>query len=421
MPYSNHVQLIARHFNWCFCSSFWPVLSRPSRLPKLALRDAYPKMNFPLPVGMEEPLDGTGRFFVVEQEGTIAIVPKVADGKPAKEFLNITNRNPHTSLEEGLLGLAFHPQFKNNGLFYVYYTQHTPRHSVVSEFKVSGSDPNVADLKSERVLLEVPQPFDNHKCGRIQFGPDGYLYIGLGDGGAGNDPFNNGQNTAVLLGKILRIDVNTRGTMAQGGKQVPLPYGIPSDNPFVAERELYEHGVRREIWAYGLRNPWRFSWDRQTGDMWAGDVGQDYWEEIDLIVKGGNYGWCVREGCHHFKPGPDGARYIDPVMEYPHQPKMQAECKFPDHSIGMSVTGGFVYRGKKFPELQGVYVYADYVLGTFWGFRYRDGKVRENGTLLEQSKNITSLAEDSDGELYALSYDGHIFSIAVADPKYAAK
>jgi glucose/arabinose dehydrogenase len=394
-------------------SSLFLAGSAPGQpLPKIALRDAFPGMTFPLPVGMEESPDGTGRFFIVQQEGIIAVVPK-GGGTPAKEFLNISDRKPHTSLEEGFLGLAFHPQFKNNGLFYIYYTQPSPRRSIVSEFKVSASDANAADPKSERILLEIPQPFENHKAGQIKFGPDGFLYIALGDGGRGNDPYNNGQNTAVLLGKILRIDVNSRATVTEAGKKKELPYGIPKDNPFVSEPELYEHGVRREIWAYGLRNPWRFSWDRETGDLWAGDVGQDTWEEIDLIVKGGNYGWCVREGFHHFKPGPDGARYIDPVMEYPHDPRMLTQSKFPNHSVGSSVTGGFVYRGKKFPELQGVYIYADYVLGTFWGFRYRDGKVMQNGSLLEQPKNITSLAEDADGELYALTYDGHIFSIFV--------
>lgn len=384
-------------------------------LPKIALRDNFPGMTFPSPVGMEQPPDGTGRFFVVEQDGVIAVVPPNAEGKPAGEFLNIADRKPHTSTEDGLLGLAFHPGFRTNGLFYIYYTQFNPRRSVISEFKVSDADPDAADLKSERIVLEVPQPFENHKAGQIQFGPDGYLYIALGDGGRNNDPFNSAQNTASLLGKILRIDVNSRSSMTEGGKKRELAYGIPKDNPFVKEPELYEYSVRREIWAYGLRNPWRFSWDRRTGDMWAGDVGQDKWEEIDLIVKGGNYGWYVREGAHRFKPGPDGARYIEPVMEYPHDPRLLKQSLFPKHTIGSCVTGGYVYRGKKFPALQGVYVYADYVLGTFWGFRYRNGKVTESGTLLEQPKNVTSLAQDAEGELYAVTYDGHVFSIVLPD------
>ncbi|HZM01782.1 MAG TPA: PQQ-dependent sugar dehydrogenase, partial [Candidatus Saccharimonadales bacterium] len=305
----------------------------------------------------------------------------------------------------------------SNGLFYIYYSQQEPRRSVISEFKVSADDASRADMKSERILLEIPQPSEFHKAGLLCFGPDGFLYIGLGDGGGQNDQNGAAQNTGVLPGKILRIDVNTRATVGMQGTRRTLPYGIPSDNPFVGEPEFWENSVRREIWAYGLRNPWRFSFDRQTGEMWAGDVGQDRWEEVNLIVKGGNYGWGVREGTHHFKPGPEGAHYIDPVVEYPHNPNLVAQAKFPDHSIGACVVGGYVYRGKKYPALQGVYLYADYALGTFWGFRYGDGRVMVRGTLLEQPKNITSFAEDLDGELYALTSDGHIYSIIVPDSK----
>ena len=382
-------------------------------LPKISLLLAFPELEIKNPVRMEEAPDNSGRFFIVEQDGRIVIVRKGADGANAKEFLNLEDRKPHGGLEEGLLGLAFPPQFRNNGLVYIYYSQHDPRRSVVSEFKVSAEDSDRADLKSERVLMEIPQPFDCHKAGQVAFGPDGDLYIGLGDGGAGNDPFNNAQNTAVLLGKILRIDVNSRSTVHAHNAAIQLPYGIPNDNPFVNEPEFWEYSVRREIWAYGLRNPFRFSFDRETGDLWAGDVGQDSWEEVDLITKGGNYGWCVREGAHHFKPGPDGAHFIDPVIEYPHDPKMLSQSKFPNHGTGSCIIGGNVYRGRQFPALRGVYVYADYVLGTFWGFRYQNGRITKYGKLLEQPKNISAFAEDREGEFYALAYDGHIYSITV--------
>lgn len=396
------------------CVGFAFAAAQAQPLPKLALRPTFPAAKLQLPVGMEESPDGSGRFFILEQDGRIVAVTNGTDGSAVREFLNITNRQPHLKVEDGLLGLAFHPGFRSNGLFYIHYTQRNPLRSVISEWRAPGL--GSADPGSERKVLEVPQPFEEHKGGQMRFGRDGMLYLALGDGGRGNDPFNHAQNTASLLGKILRIDVDRRSTVTNAGVCVTLGYAIPTDNPFSAEPEFYEYGVRKEIWAYGLRNPWRFSWDRQTGEMWAGDVGQDKWEEVDLIVKGGNYGWCVREGAHHFKPGAEGARYREPVMEYPHDPKLLAQTRFPDMGIGMCVIGGFVYRGKQYPALQGVCIYADYVLGTFWGFRWKNGQVAEHAVLLRQPKNITSLAEDHDGELYAVAYEGRIYGLGAAEP-----
>ena len=399
-----------------FCVFFlcsWCSRLAAQPLPAIELHPVLTNLSLQVPTRFEEAPNGASRIFIAEQDGRIVSVKKDSDGKDPVELLNIVDRKPHKDLEEGLLGLAFSPQFKSNHLFYVYYTLHEPRRSIVSEFHLADVEAPRADMKSERILLEVPQPFENHKAGQLSFGPDGYLYIALGDGGRGNDPFNNAQNTSSLLGKILRIDVNARSSTTRGGVKVQLEYGIPSDNPFVNEPDFYEYGVCKEIWAYGFRNPWRFSFDSETGDLWSGDVGQDTWEEVNLVVKGGNYGWCVREGAHHFKPGPEGARYIDPVVEYPHNPKLLSQCTFPENGIGMCVIGGYVYRGKKYPPLRGVYLYADYVLGTFWGFRYKNGKVAEHGPMLKQPKNITTFGQDLDGELYALSYDGHIYAITV--------
>ena len=250
------------------------VVAQP--LPKIELKPVFPDLKGERPVWMSEAPDGSGRFFVVYQDGKILVVRKGSDGGEAKEFLNIEDRHPYFENEDGLLSIAFHPGFKTNGLFYIYYTQQNtpeqmkqfqdgrptsfPYRSVVSEFKVSAADPDKADLSSERILLTVPEPFWNHKGGELAFGPDGYLYLGLGDGGAADDPFGNGQNTATLLAKMLRIDVNTRSTVRVGWREQELPYGIPSDNPFANEPNM-AYNARKEIYAYGLRNPWRYSWD----------------------------------------------------------------------------------------------------------------------------------------------------------------
>ncbi len=412
------------------------ISSLAQPIPQVRLQRVFPNLKLDArPVWMCQPPDGSGRFFVVEQTGHIFVLGPNSDGSDAREFLDISDRHPMFDNEDGLLSIAFHPGFKTNGLFYIYYTQKNspddirrldnglpisfPFRSVVSEFHVSTSDPDQADMKSERVVFETLQPFSNHKGGELLFGPDGYLYLGLGDGGRGDDPFNNAQNCTSFLGKLLRFDVNTRATVGSGWRVHQLEYGFPPDNPFIHEPSMGGIGAQKEIYAYGLRNPWRYSFDRQTGDLWVGDVGQDLWEEVDLIVKGGNYGWNVREGAHHFKPGPEGAQYIDPVMEYPHNPGLLSVSMFPNHTIGLCIIGGYVYRGTKYPSLNGIYIYGDYNLGTLWGFRYdRDThKVTDQGLMLQQHDNINSFAEDNAGELYTLMQDGAIYHMVPAKPE----
>lgn len=388
-------------------------LSAIESLPKMDLAIAWPNLTVERPICTAVPPDGSGRIFLVEQEGKILILPADRSAKHAALFLDITKRKPLVEPEEGLLGFTFHPDFQKNGKFYICYTQQDPRRSVISEFKVSSGDPGKADLSTERVLLEIPQPFGNHNSGSIVFGLDGYLYISSGDGGSANDPQGNSQNLTNLLGCVLRIDVNAQA----GGKA----YAIPKDNPFLGRGE----DALPEIWAYGFRNPWRMSLDNKTGDLWLGDVGQVKWEEVNRVVRGGNYGWNAREGFHSFNEKKGVAvNHIAPVIEYPHIPGMPDQVI--DHGVGLSVTGGFVYRGKKYPKLKGAYVYADYVIGTIWGLRYQSGKLSHHGVLVEAPmeprkdkkpvvRAISGFGEDPDGELLILAFDGRIYELVAGE------
>ena len=328
--------------------------------------------------GLQRPVDlqsdGSGRLFVIEKVGRIRIIQN--DQLVETPFLNITERVNSTGNEQGLLGLAFHPQYAQNGRFFINYTDNNS-HNVIARYQVS-SDPNVADPNSEVRLIQVDDPFPNHNGGVLAFGPDGYLYAGLGDGGSQGDPFANGQNTKALLGKILRFDVDSAD-----------PYAVPPDNPF-----------GNEVWAYGLRNPWRLSFDKLTGDLYIGDVGQNTWEEIDFLPKGSlggtNFGWNFREGAHDYKGGgPQGM--VDPVAEYSHS------------EGGCSVTGGYVYRGSM-PEWNGIYLYADYCSGKIWGLIHSDNNWQSK-QLFDLDLPITSFGQDQSGELYLLSDSGGIFRL----------
>jgi glucose/arabinose dehydrogenase len=344
--------------------------------------------------------DGTNRVFVATQPGTIHVFKNDQAVNEMTTFLDLRGRLHYRvpqENEEGFLGLAFHPRYKENGEFFVYYTNdykdEKDRKSIISRFRVSKDDPNRADPNSEEILLEIFQPFWNHNGGTIVFGPDGYLYVGLGDGGKENDPFRNGQNLGTLLGKILRIDVDHHD---QGRR-----YAIPKDNPFASQKD-----ARGEIWAWGIRNVWRIAFDRQTGDLWAGDVGQDTWEEIDIITRGGNYGWNLREGRHKFTaegnkgsdPRPD---LIEPIWEY-------------HHDIGKSITGGNVYRGKGVPELDGAYLYADWVAGTVWAlwFDKQSQRVTANRAIVPKGAPVMSFGEDDAGETYYATQQGGLFKFA---------
>lgn len=343
------------------------------------------KVNPLRPILLTHAGDGSNRIFCPTQHGVIHVFPNDPKTKQTQVFLDLQDRVYYSdeTNEEGFLGLAFHPNYKQNGEFFVFYTLKKPKlTNVLCRFRVRPDNPDQADPDSEEELLRIQRPFWNHDGGTICFGPDGYLYVALGDGGAANDPFDNGQNLKTLLGKVLRIDVNRKDT----GKA----YGIPKDNPFVGR-----DGAASEIWAYGLRNVWRMAFDRKTGQLWAGDVGQNLYEEIDILKAGGNYGWNRREGLHPFgakgmNPQPD---LIDPIWEY-------------HHDVGKSITGGLVYRGQEFPELEGAYIYGDYVSNRVWALRYDESKKRvvANRPIRDAGKPILSFGEDEKGEIYYMTF-----------------
>ncbi|MDP9245749.1 MAG: PQQ-dependent sugar dehydrogenase [Chloroflexota bacterium] len=343
-----------------------PAPTTAATIPQVRLVRALGGLAFNSMTGALQGPDG--RWYVVEQPGRI-LTFREGDAS-ATVFLDIRDHVDFGG-EKGLLGFALRPDFAQTGIFFVDYTRAGPLRTEIASFTSSGT---VANKTSELVILEIAQPFDNHNGGQLAFGPDGYLYIGMGDGGSGGDPMGNGQNRNVLLGKLLRIDVSDR-TRSR----------IPSDNPFAAG------GGRGEIWAYGLRNPWRFSFDTQTGALWLADVGQNAWEEIDVVSRGANYGWNVMEATHCYNTSTCSTSGLTlPIFEY-------------SHSLGCSVTGGFIERGAAL-DLRGVYVFGDYCSGRIWGIRYENGVVLASAQIATAGFSIGSFAQDRAGEVYVLQY-----------------
>ena len=365
------------------CGGGTSSIEPPPPPPALTLTTVVSGLSNPL--ALEHP-PGDNRFFVVGQRGTIRIIENGV--LQAGNFLDIQGLTNFDQGEQGLVGLAFHPNYSTNGLFYVNYTSSSGGlHTVIAEFHTPAGSPNQADPNSERILLTVSQPFANHKGGQLAFGPDNLLYLGLGDGGSEDDPNNNGQNLFTMLGKILRIGVDPPFA---SGKQ----YAIPADNPFASG------GGSLEIWAYGLRNPWRFSFERGGTRLFAGDVGQDMWEEVDLITKGGNFGWRVMEGNHCFNPssGCDTSGKVAPIAEYSHT------------SDGIAVIGGYVYKGTAIPDLANAYVFGD-LNGKIWSLTEAPANTWTRTLLLSTGRTISSFGQDSAGEVYVVDLNGSVLKL----------
>lgn len=364
--------------------------------PAYVVRRAYPRIQFEMPVAIAAPPGGHPGLFVVEKRGVIRLLTPDPMAPRARTFLSIRGQVHATGHndERGLLGLAFDPDYARSGAFYVYYsTKPEGKTTRLSRFRAPPGDldgPVARD--SEEVLLEIPQPWRNHNGGGLTFGSDGMLYLGVGDGGAARDPHDAGQRLDTLLGKVLRLDV--RGPRAPG-----RAYGVPADNPFVGRA-----GVRDEIWAYGFRNPWRLTLDRETGALWTADVGQNAAEEVDRVEAGGNYGWRITEAfrCHMPATGCDREGLVPPLAEY-------------ERSVGVSVTGGYVYRGQRLPELRGAYVYGDFATGRLFALVEGEGS-SPRGHLAAEGYHVRSLTqfpgglssfgEDQNGELLMADYRG---------------
>ena len=355
------------------------------------LQVAFPQLTFSQPVGLCEAGDGSNRLFVVEQSGSIRVFQNSPATAASNVFLDIRDRVLFSG-EQGLLGIAFHPNFTQNGYFYVDYVAANPTRTVIARYSINLTNPNLADKTSEFIIIEIDQPFSNHKGGQIAFGPDGYLYVGMGDGGSAGDPLGNAQSLSTLLGKILRIDVN----MPSSG----LNYGIPPDNPFVGDSK----GYRQEIFAYGFRNPWRFSFDYISGMLWVGDVGQNRIEEIDMVQKGKNYGWNIMEGTLPYNGSTPGG-LESPIFEY-------------EHSLGNAIIGGYVYHGSVLVALRGAYIYGDYGSGKIWALT-ANGTSITNMLLVSSNLPLSSFGLDQSGELYVCAFDGRIYRLsATAIPEF---
>ena len=358
---------------------------------QIEVEPAFPNLKFKNLTNLVQPDDQYDLMFVTEQSGLIHAFRNSDGIDTSSTFLDIRNRVSTQHNEEGLLGIAFDPLYADNGEFYLYYSASLPRRSIVSRFNADTDNHMQANPTSEVIILEIPQPFGNHNGGQLAFGPDGYLYIGVGDGGSGGDPLAHGQNLGTMLGAVLRIGVD--------GTNHEKPYLIPKDNPFLD----IDH-AQGEIWAHGLRNPWRFSFDGKTGQLWLGDVGQNRSEEINLIDKGGNYGWAEMEGstCYPNQNECIKADFHAPVAEY-------------GRSEGCTIIGGFVYRGVHIADLNGYYVYGDYCSGKIWAIKYEDGHAGNKHLLYETNLSVTSFGQDRQKDLYVLSRNSGIYRLTDKD------